>query len=1388
MIAILSCFSAAQAQNSAITLRSGNGIVGGTDSAITVLVASDAGSPFPNTFTPADFTNAGSGTAASIVPYSNFTIAEDPQARWVATNNIGGGTGLFAINFTLGTVPTVASLTLHYAVDNELGGGPNGALYINGTQVPGIGSPVGGFGQEYSLYVSNIASLLKPGVNTLYINAANLGGPAALIFSADITTTVTPPAYTWMNFAGQPNPNVSGTADGSGTMDQFNYPKSTAVDSSGNVYVADTQNQTIREITPSGVVTTIAGTAGVSGTLNSTGTAAQFYNPSGIAVDGSGNVYVADTQNQMIREIAPGGVVTTLAGTAGVSGTLDSTGTAAQFFNPSGVAVDGSGNVYVADTQNQTIREITQSGVVTTIAGMAGVSGTLNSTGTAAQFYNPSGVAVDASGNVYVADTQNQTIREIAPGGVVTTIAGTPGVSGTSNGTGVAAQFYNPSAVAVDGLGNLYVTGSGSQTVREVTPGGNVWTIGGTPGTSGTQGGVGALAGFDDPQGIAVSSTGSLYVADSGNNRIAVGLPGPLLFSPAASGTVTTPVPVIFSLPQQALPGSVQLTFDNGVNPVVLTLSSSEEAAGQSSFSFDPANPTASSAVVGISGGASIPPGSYTVTLSYQDLNADPVQSASSANVTISPAVPSVSTPATSGTVYSPISVTFTLPGQADPGSVQLTFDNGGGTPIVLTLTSAYEGAGAQGGVAQILTLNPASPGGAYGVASVTGGTSIPAGVYTVTLGYQDFAGDPAQSASVANVAVDPVYTYGNFDVNSYSGYLEGFIRYDYVSSSSNVVIVSGTDTTYGTTTPLTTNYYSGNGYGYVYYAYLSGLMRDTTYHYQAEATINGTTYYGGDQTFTTTHDDPPTANSDTYYLPLNKTQPVTLNVLANDTVGNPFDTLSIISFSHPSGGRLQITGGGTTLQYTPSSRYSGNDSFTYTISTNYGETSTATVYIRDPYLDFAGNFQGLISGSVPGYVTLTLGTQGSFTGSVRVEGGTYTFAGSFNSTGNAVLSLTGKNLPAATLALNVNATGGGTFTYALTIPGGGTETGSFTQKVLYSTTNPAPQAGTYTIIVQPPALGTVQQAYATATESGGLITKITMNGDGYGYVSTPAITVTGSSPKGKGAAFVPVINSSGEITAINVSKPGSGYTNPLVVTISPPSGMPQGYGWATMKVTPTGAVTMTGKLADGTAFTAGSWIDADYVDYSFSGFENPYAYTTPTFPIFAGVYTAPVGYLYGTMYFEDNTGVSDLDSRGNNLTWYKPAQSTAQLYKGGFNLNVTMQGSFYVDPVTDYLLDLQSISGNAQVSLSGGTLPSTLLNLVTLPQAPTTAASLVSGSSDSISLTQAPATGAFAGKFSPTGASANTSFSGVMFQKSNFGYGFLTGTTESGSVVITPQ
>lgn len=315
--------------------------------------------------------------------------------------------------------------------------------------------------------------------------------------------------------------------DGPGTVARFQKPHGVAVDSSGNVYVADTRNNRIRKVSPAGDVTTLAGTSS-AGFANGTGIAASFNRPTGVAVDASGNVFVADMGNNCIRKITAAGVVTTFAG-SGVGGSTNGTGTSAEFNNPKGVAVDSSGNLYVADTKNQIIRKVTSAGVVSTFAG-SGIGGFTDGTGTAAQFSWPTGVAVDsASALVYVADHSNHSIRKITAAGAVTTLAGT-GTRTFANGTGTAAGFEYPTGLTVDSSGNVYVVESRGSRIRKITSAAVVTTLAGS-GSDGYVEGTGTAARFGKPHGVAVDGSGNLYIGDTLNQR---------LRKVTSSGVVTT--------------------------------------------------------------------------------------------------------------------------------------------------------------------------------------------------------------------------------------------------------------------------------------------------------------------------------------------------------------------------------------------------------------------------------------------------------------------------------------------------------------------------------------------------------------------------------------------------------------------------------------------------------------------------------------------------------------------------------------------------------------------------------------------------------------------------------------------------------------------------------
>jgi hypothetical protein len=377
------------------------------------------------------------------------------------------------------------------------------------------------------------------------------------------------------------SPGQSGNMDGTNSIARFGYPFGVAVDSMDRLYVTDASKFTIREVTTNGVVTTLAGSAGQPGSVNGTGGAARFFVPSGVAADSADNLYVADTGNDALRKVTSNGTVTTLAGTAGQSGTADDTGSDARYFNPCGVAVDSAGNVYVADTFNSAIRKRTSDGGVTTLAGNAGQPGSADGTNSAALFNYPFGLAVDSAGNVYVADTYNSTIRKVTGAGVVTTLAGNPGVSGSADGPSGTALFNYPAGVAVDSLGNLYVADTGNHTIRKVTSEGMVFTLAGSAGQSGSANGVGDAAQFNLPNGVAVDGAGNVYVADSGNNTIrkvtSGGMVTTLAGSAELSGSVDgTNTEALFNFPRGvAVDGAGNLYVADSGNNTVRMLTSS---------------------------------------------------------------------------------------------------------------------------------------------------------------------------------------------------------------------------------------------------------------------------------------------------------------------------------------------------------------------------------------------------------------------------------------------------------------------------------------------------------------------------------------------------------------------------------------------------------------------------------------------------------------------------------------------------------------------------------------------------------------------------------------------------------------------------------------------
>ena len=362
---------------------------------------------------------------------------------------------------------------------------------------------------------------------------------------------------------------TAGSANATGTAATFRGPKGGAIDSAGNVYVADTSNHIIRRITPAGVVTTIAGSGtataiSTSGIIlytlgDGVGTAATFNGPTDIAINSTGTIlYVVDSGNHKIRKIVIGGTstlptytVSTIAGGGRatsygiISGTTDSSGELSKFKSPNGITIDSAGNLYVADSGNNKIRKITFSGTsvtVSTVAG-AGTIGSTNGSATTALFNNPKGITIDSAGTIYVADTDNDIIREINTEGVVSTLAGNAAQSyyiQFADGTGATAKFNTPTGICVDSNGNLYVADSMNNRIRKVTPDGVVSTLSGTSTSSAIDTTAGSAATFNKPNGVILDSNNNIFVFDSNNNKIRK-ITGGNIGEPSTTASAPTP-------------------------------------------------------------------------------------------------------------------------------------------------------------------------------------------------------------------------------------------------------------------------------------------------------------------------------------------------------------------------------------------------------------------------------------------------------------------------------------------------------------------------------------------------------------------------------------------------------------------------------------------------------------------------------------------------------------------------------------------------------------------------------------------------------------------------------------------------------------------------------
>ena len=436
------------------------------------------------------------------------------------------GTGCKKTSTTNTSVPTIATqdvildLTSTTAQSggtvSAIGGATitaNGVVYSSTDKVPTLADlkttdPVISISNSFT---SNLTALTPGTTYYLRAYATNEFGTAyGTVVQFTTGTNLSSVTGVVTTFAGN---GTAGYLDGAIAGAEFNTPVGLAVDASGNIYISDTFNNRIRKITTDGTVTTIAGD-GTAGYVDGPAASAEFYAPEGLAVDAQGDIFVADYGNNVIREITAAGTVSTYAGNGNAAFVDGAASKVAAFNGPAGVALDKNGNLFVADRNNNMIRKISAAGGVSLYAGVLR-SGYTNITidsaiGSWGAFHHPNGIAVDATGNVYVADLDNNAIRQITPAGVLSTIAGGPGQT---------ALVGYPSALCVDATGNIFISDEVGR-ILKLTSAKILYVLAGASNVAGYADGTGAAAQFSTPQGIGVDGNGNIYVADFNNSRI----------------------------------------------------------------------------------------------------------------------------------------------------------------------------------------------------------------------------------------------------------------------------------------------------------------------------------------------------------------------------------------------------------------------------------------------------------------------------------------------------------------------------------------------------------------------------------------------------------------------------------------------------------------------------------------------------------------------------------------------------------------------------------------------------------------------------------------------------------------------------------------------------
>ncbi|MVO11030.1 T9SS type A sorting domain-containing protein [Flavobacterium sp. TP390] len=402
---------------------------------------------------------------------------------------------------------------------------------------------------NYILFLIFFKSLLA------IAQAPNISYPTPNIFSVNETITPLlptnaggsiPNGYGIITYAGT---GLQGDTVGDRTTAQFNFPTTAILDHNNAILVVDRGNHKIKKIDSNGLVSNLVG-SGVMGSLDGPAEIATFNFPSSIVEDSNGNLFICDQSNHKIRKVDTNGIVSTFAG-SGVGGFQDGVGTAAKFYYPDEITIDSEDNIYVADYYNHRIRKITPLGVVSTLAGS--VIGNLDGIGSQARFNSPTGVCLDGLGNIIVTDYGNHRIKKILPSGQVITIAGNG--SGDINGDVAVAKFKNPTISTIDVSGTLFVTDYGNNKIKIIDTTGTVSTFCGS-GALGDHDDELLLAKLKNPSSIAIDETGTLYITDYGNHKIkkttyydfnytiSPSLPTGLIFNSATGAISGTPATV----------------------------------------------------------------------------------------------------------------------------------------------------------------------------------------------------------------------------------------------------------------------------------------------------------------------------------------------------------------------------------------------------------------------------------------------------------------------------------------------------------------------------------------------------------------------------------------------------------------------------------------------------------------------------------------------------------------------------------------------------------------------------------------------------------------------------------------------------------------------------